>query len=346
MKKTVSVVLSLVVLLLSMSLAQQSYTIGVSNGFISSEWRTQMLQNMEDVAAELKEQGTEIELVVESANVDVQGQIQQIQNLINRGVDAIIVNPNDQAALNLTLEDAVAQGIVVIAVDQEISAQGVYNVAINQKEWAMESAKWLAETLGGEGKIILIEGFVGHPANEARMAGVEEVLAEYPNIEVVGRESGAWDQATAQQVVSDLFASIPDIDAVWTQDGMAQGVWTAVRTANPDPFPIGTGEGHAGFLKLWKEISAEHPDYQSFAVCNPPGQGADGLRVAVELLMGKKVDESKLAGPFGNTLYMPIPCRVNAENFEEMYEMYKDQPNTYVLDGIITQEDAASYMMQ
>jgi ribose transport system substrate-binding protein len=332
-------------LLLGLAFAQD-FTIGVSNGFISSEWRTQMLKNMEDVAASYGEQGINIELVVESANVDVQGQIQQIQNLVNRGVDAIIINPNDQAALNLALEDAVAQGIVVVAVDQEISAEGVYNVAINQKEWAMESAKWLAETLGGEGKIILIEGFVGHPANEARMSGVEEVLAQYPNIEVVGRESGSWDQATAQQVVSDLFASIPDIDAVWTQDGMAQGVWTAIRTANPEKFPIGTGEGHAGYLKLWQEISAEHPDFQSFAVCNPPGQGADGLRVAVELLMDKKVDESKLAGPFGNTLYMPIPCRVNAENFAEMYEMYKDQPNTYVLDGIITQEEAAGFMMQ
>jgi ribose transport system substrate-binding protein len=332
-------------LLLGLAFAQD-FTIGVSNGFISSEWRTQMLKNMEDVAASYGEQGINIELVVESANVDVQGQIQQIQNLVNRGVDAIIINPNDQAALNLALEDAVAQGIVVVAVDQEISAEGVYNVAINQKEWAMESAKWLAETLGGEGKIILIEGFVGHPANEARMSGVEEVLAQYPNIEVVGRESGSWDQATAQQVVSDLFASIPDIDAVWTQDGMAQGVWTAIRTANPEKFPIGTGEGHAGYLKLWQEISAEHPDFQSFAVCNPPGQGADGLRVAVELLMGKQVDESKLTGPFGNTLYMPIPCRVNAENFAEMYEMYKDQPNTYVLDGIISQEEAAGYMMQ
>jgi ribose transport system substrate-binding protein len=332
-------------LLLGLAFAQD-FTIGVSNGFISSEWRTQMLQNMEDVAASYGEQGINIELVVESANVDVQGQIQQIQNLVNRGVDAIIINPNDQAALNLALEDAVAQGIVVVAVDQEISAQGVYNVAINQKEWAAESARWLAETLGGEGNIILIEGFVGHPANEARMEGVEEVLAEYPNIQVVGRESGSWDQATAQQVVSDLFASIPDIDAVWTQDGMAQGVWTAVRTANPDPFPIGTGEGHAGFLKLWQDISAEHPDFQSYAVCNPPGQGADGLRIAVELLQGKQIDESQLAGPFGNTLYIPIPCRVDAENFAEMLEMYQDRPDTYVLDGIITQEEAAAFMAQ
>ena len=329
---------------LSVSASAQSYTIGVSNGFIGSEWRTQMLQDMGEVAAELGEQGVTIDLVVESANVDVQGQIQQIQNLVNRGVDAIIINANDQNALNFALEDAVDQGVVVIAVDQEVSANGVYNVAIDQKAWAKESAQWLAETLGGEGNIVLIEGIVGHPANEARMAGVEEVLAENPGITVVGRESGSWDQATAQGVASDLFASVPNIDAVWTQDGMAQGVWTAVRTANPTPFPIGTGEGHAGYLKLWKDMLADHPDFQSYAVCNPPGQGADGLRVAVELLSGKEVDESKLAGAFGNTLYVPIPCRVTAENLDEMVDMYQDQPNTYVLDGMISQEDAAAYM--
>lgn len=332
-----------VVTLLGATLAQP-YTIGVSNGFIGSEWRTQMLQNMEDVAAELSEQGIDIDLVVESANVDVQGQIQQIQNLINRGVDAIIVNPNDQNALNFALEEAIDEGIIVIAVDQEVSAEGVYNVAIDQKAWAKESAEWLAETLGGEGDIILIEGFVGHPANEARMEGVEEVLAEYPGINVVGRESGSWDQATAQGVVSDLFASIPEIDAVWTQDGMAQGVWTAVRTASPDPFPVGTGEGHAGYLKLWRDILDDNPDFESFAVCNPPGQGADGLRIAVELLEGGEVDESQLEGPFGNTLYMPIPCRVTSDNLDEMLEMYGDRPDTYVLDGIISQEDAAGYM--
>ena len=335
-----------VVLLLALfsSAWAQSYTIGVSNGFISSEWRTQMLQNMEEVAAELSQQGVEIDLVIESANVDVQGQIQQIQNLINRGVDAIIVNPNDQNALNLALEEAVDEGIVVVAVDQEVSAEGVYNVAIDQKAWAKESAQWLAEALGGEGDIILIEGFVGHPANEARMEGVEEVLAEYPDINVVGRESGGWDQATAQQVTSDLFASIPNIDAVWTQDGMAQGVWTAVRTADPETFPIGTGEAIAGYLRLWDDISTENPNFQSYAVMNPPGQGASGLRVAVELLQGGEIDESQLEGPFGNTIYVPIPGRVTEDNFGEMLEMNADQPDTYVLDGIISQEDAASYM--
>jgi len=337
--------LSFVAVLFVFSVAwAQSYTVGVSNGFIGSEWRTQMLRDMEEVAAELSEQGIEIDLVVESANVDVQGQIQQIQNLINRGVDAIIVNPNDQNALNLALEEAVDEGIVVISVDQEVSAEGVYNVAIDQKEWAKKSISWLAETLGGEGDIILIEGFVGHPANEARMEGVAEVLAEYPDITVVGRESGGWDQATAQQVTSDLFASIPNIDGVWTQDGMAQGVWTAIRTADPENFPVGTGEGYAGYLRLWDEILEAHPDFASYFVPNPPGQGASGLRVAVELLQGQAVDESQLAGPFENTLYVPIPESVGAEDFEQALETHKDQPDTYALDSIISQEEAAAFM--
>lgn len=325
---------------------EASFTIGVSNSFVGSEWRTQMIQNIEDAVADLATHGINIELVVESADTDAQGQIQQIQNLVNRGVDAIIINPGDQSALNLALEEAVAEGIVVIAVDQEIAAEGVYNVVIDQTEWARISARWLAEKLGGQGNIVLIEGFVGHPANEARMAGVEEVLSQYPGIQVIGRESGMWDQATGQQVMSDFLASLPDIDGVWTQDGMATGVLTAIRTANPAQWPLVTGEARASYLQLWHEILQERPDFESIGVVNPPGVGADGLRVAVEILLGNRVDESQLAGPFGNTLYVPIPYVVTAENFAEYYAQVADLPASYTMDGLITQSQAHAFMVQ
>ncbi|MFC1959327.1 substrate-binding domain-containing protein [Chloroflexota bacterium] len=323
-----------------------TYVIGVSNGFVGSEWRTQMIQNMEDVVAEFAEKGITIELVIESADVDVQGQVQQVQNLVNRGVDAIIINPNDQAALNLALEDAVAEGIVVIAVDQEISAEGVYNVVIDQNEWAKISARWLVEQLGGAGDVVLIEGFVGHPANEARMDGVEEVFAAYPGINVVGRDTGSWDQATGQQVMSDFLASLPNIDGMWTQDGMAQGALTAVKTANPDEWPVMVGEARAGFLQLWNEVAQENPDFTTFGVVNPPGVGADGVRVAMEMLQGGMVDESQLAGPFGNTLYVPIPYTVDESNFAEQYAAVMDLPESYTLDGFISQDQANSFMVQ
>ncbi len=321
------------------------FTIGVSNGFVGSEWRTQMIQNMEAVNAEFKAQGLTNDLVIESADVDVQGQTQQIQNLINRGVDAIIINPNDQTALNPAIEEAVDQGIVVIAVDQEISAQGAYNVVIDQTEWARISARWLAEKLGGEGDVVLIEGFVGHPANEARMDGVAEVFADYPGINVVGRNTGSWDQATGQQVMSDFLASLPNIDGLWTQDGMAQGALQAVITANPDKWPIMVGEARAGYLQLWKEVQDTiDPEFNTIGVVNPPGVGADGIRVAMEILQGGQVDETQLSGPFGNTLYVPIPGQIDESNFAEEYAKVADSPASYTLDGMITQEQAAGFM--
>lgn len=323
----------------------EPFTIGVSNGFVGSEWRTQMIQNMEELNADYMEQGLTAELVIESADVDVQGQIQQIQNLINRGVDAIIINPNDQSALNPIIEEAAEQGIVVIAVDQEISAPDALNVVIDQTEWARISARWLADKLGGEGDVVLIEGFVGHPANEARMDGVEEVFAEYPGLNVVGRETGSWDQATGQQVMSDFLASLPNIDGVWTQDGMALGALQAIVTANPAEWPVVVGEARAGYMQLWKEVvDNQQADFESIGVYNPPGVGASGMRVALEILQGGTVDEAQLAGPFGNSLYVPIPGQVTAENFDSEYEKVAEQPTSYVLDGFITQEEAASFM--
>ena len=113
--------------------------------------------------------GLTTELVIESADTDVAGQIQQLQNLIAKEVDAILVNPGDVNGLNATLVEALAKGIIVISVDQELNVPSVYNVGIDQKEWAKTTAAWLAENLGGEGDIVEIEGFPGHPAKVARM---------------------------------------------------------------------------------------------------------------------------------------------------------------------------------
>ncbi len=341
--RLLAILVVVMMLFVSVVSAQDSFTVGVSNSFVGSEWRTQMIQQIEDAAADLEEtMGIEIELVIESADTDVSGQVQQIENLLNRGVDAIIINPGDQTGLNLAIEDATAEGVVVIAVDQEIGAEGAINVVIDQKEWAMISAEWLAEELGGEGNIVLIEGFVGHPANEARMAGVEEVLAEYPDIEVIGRESGMWDQATGQQVMSDFLASLTDIDGVWTQDGMANGVLTAIMTADPEEYPIVSGEARASYLNMWLEIQEERPDFSTIGVVNPPGIGASGLRVAVELLIGAEIAEEAFSGEFGNTLYVPIPYTITNDNLVEVYEEQEiaDAADSFTLDGVLTQEEA------
>jgi len=160
----------------------------------------------------------------------------------------------------------------------------------------------------------------------------------------MGRDTGMWDQATGQQVMSDFLASIPNIDGLWTQDGMSEGSLRAIITANPENWPVSTGEARAGFLQLWDEVKQDNPDFTTIGVVNPPGQGVSGMRVALQILTGGEVDEAQLQGTFGNTLYVPIPGVVTDENFAEVYDLYKDAPASYTLDGWISQADAAEFM--
>jgi len=324
--------------------ADKKFTIGISNPFISSEYRTQMIQELKDVNAEYMAAGLTNDLVIESADTDVAGQIQQLQNLISKKVDVILVNPGDVNGLNDTLKEACDKGIIVISVDQELNVPCVYNVGIDQKEWAMTSAKWLAEKLGGKGNIVEIEGFPGHPANVARMDGVAEVLKGYPDIKVLATESGKWDEATGQQVMSNFLAAFPNLNGYWTQDGMAIGAMQALLAANPAKFPAVVGEGRCQFLQLWNEQLQKDPNFESIAVANPPGVSPTGLRIAYNMLQGKGVDTSKLGGVNGSSFVIPVPVVVTKDNFKQVYEsMCKDKPATYLLDGIMSDAEVQQY---
>ena len=315
---------------------------GVSNSFIGSEWRAQMIKEMQEAAKELG-----VELAIESADTDVQGQTQQVNNLMNKGVKAIIINPGDQKGLNPVLEEAVNRGIVVIAVDQQIGAKGVYNVVIDQKEWAKKSSKWLFEDkLKGKGNVTLIEGFVGHPANEDRMAGVDELLKANPGIKSIARDTGKWDPATAQKVAANFLASMPNIDGMWTQDGMAEGQLLALKAANPAKWPIVVGEARASFLRTWKKTLSEHQGFETVGVINPPAVGEAGVRIAYNLVKGKKLDQSKIGGPFKNSLYVPIPDIVTNANLDEWLKKIEGQPDSYTLDAVFLQKDADSYFVK
>ena len=303
-----------------------------------------MIQELKDVNAEYMNAGIGNALVIESADTDVPGQIQQLQNLINKGVDAILVNPSDVNGLNATLQDAVKKGIIVLSVDQALNVPGVYDVGIDQYEWAKTSADWLAKKLNGTGNIIEIEGFPGHPANVLRMSAVADVLKNYPNIKLLGKDTGKWDEATGQQVMSNFIASFPNMTGYWTQDGMAIGALQALLAANPAKFPVGVGEGRCQFLQLWDQQLKKDPNYETIAVANPPGAAATGLRIAVNMLQGKKIDSTKLGGQSNNQFVLPIPVTVTKDNFQQVYSTAcKDKPPAYLLDGIMSDADVQQF---
>ncbi len=191
-----------------------------------------------------------------------------------------------------------------------------------------------------------IEGFPGHPANVARMEGVAEVFAENPGINVLATDTGKWDEATGQQVMSNFLASYPNLDGYWTQDGMAIGALQAVMAANPAKWPQGVGEGRCQYLKLWQEAKELNPDFDSIAVANHPGVSPTGLRIAVNMLQGKKLNESKLGGANGLSFVLPVAAVITSENLDEGLAMCDGKPDAYLLDDILTDEEVVTKYFQ
>lgn len=314
------------------------FTIGVSNAFVGSEYRTQMIEAIEEVAQEYIAQGLLSELVMENADADVNGQIQQVRNLINRGVDAIIIDPNSATALDAVFKEAEAQGIKVYAIDQAVETESVLNVGISQQDLGEASARWFAEKVGEGARIVTIEGATGNPATEARWAGAEPIFAEY-NIEVLTRGDGGWDQTTGQTVATDLLATYPDIDGIWTYDGMAQGLLRALEAAGKTDTVQGMGEARGGFMRMWNDL--RDTDFDTAGVVNPPGTGATAMHFAMNELQGKTLDQSKVVD--GHFIIVPLAPLVTNDNFDSIWSEIQDNGDGYVVDSIMTADEVASY---
>ncbi|WRS31153.1 substrate-binding domain-containing protein [Actinomycetaceae bacterium MB13-C1-2] len=314
------------------------FTIGVSNAFVGSEYRTQMIDAIQEVADEYKGQGLIDEVVMENADADVNGQIQQVRNLINRGVDVIIIDPNSATALDAVFKEAEAQGIKVYAIDQAVETESVLNIGISQQDLGEASAKWFAEKVGKGAKIVTVEGSAGNPATEARWAGAEPVFEEY-GIEVLTRGDGGWDQTTGQTVATDLLATYPDIQGIWTYDGMAQGTLKALEAAGKTDSVVTMGEARGGFMRMWNDLLST--GFETAGVVNPPGTGATALHFAVNELQGKTLDSSKVTD--GHNIVLPLAPLVTNENFVEIWEPISDVEDGYVVDSIMTADEVAAY---
>jgi ribose transport system substrate-binding protein len=311
------------------------FTIGVSNGFTASEWRTQMIANLEEAFAEYQEQGLVDELIIENDDVDEAGQIEQIRNLVNAGVDAIIINPNSPDALNAAFDEAAAEGVLIYAVDQAVTSDSVTNVVIDQNEWAQISAEWLADEVGEGAEIVMVNGIAGHPANEARVSGAMSVFEE-ADIDVLANTNADWSQAEGQSVMQELLSQYGDrIDGVWAQDGVAEGVLRAMIDADRTDL-VTTGEARAGYLRLWDEN-----DVDTIGVINPPGVAVTALRVALQELQGGTIDEAELTD--GNTLLLPLPESYTNDNLDDALELAEGEPDGYSLDMILSEEEVAEF---
>lgn len=273
---------------------------GVGNGFREEQVCT--------AKAEALSSGKVETLTTIHRNTDAAGQLADIRDLISKGVDAIVFNPNDPAALNPALEEAKAAGIVTVAVDQFVTDPNTYMLYNNQVEYAYLGAKWLFEKLGGQGKVYYMRGFAGAGADDDRHTGFLKAHDEYPDIEVLPTIDGVhtqWDSATATQLMNDFIASgeYDNIQGVWTS-GMDQEVVDAVKAAGKPFVPV-VGADRGGFVEQLLDEEG-FAGLEGAAVTNTAAVGGAGVALALKLLAEEEVETDPSAAQPNTVLLKPV----------------------------------------
>ncbi len=273
---------------------------GVGNGFREEQVCT--------AKAEALASGQVAELTVIHRNTDAAGQLQDIRDLIAKGVDAIVFNPNDPEALNPALEEAQEAGILTISVDAYVTNPDTYNLYNNQIKYGELGAKWLFDYIGGEGNVYYMRGFAGHPADSDRHIGVLNVLEDYPGITLLPTEEGVftqWDPATATQLTNDYIASgeYDNIDAIWSS-GQGTQVVDAIKASGKDFVPI-VDTDLGGFVNQMLDTE-NFPGLEGAATTNTAAVGGAGVALAIKLLNGEAVETDPSATQPNTVLLDPV----------------------------------------
>lgn len=273
----------------SLASAEAPYTIGISNTVQGNGWREEMICAMK---AQALSSGVVESLNIAHRNTDAAGQLEDMRNLIQAGVDAIVVNPSSSDAINTAIKEATDAGIVVVAVDQSVSEESAFVVSNNQEEYAYVGAKWLFETLGGEGSVVYMRGAAGAGADNDRDTGFQRALAEFPGISVVHEVHTGWQQDQGKQQILDFIATGIPFDGIWTS-GIDNVIVDALIESDVPLVPV-VGADNAGFVGQLATVEG----LVGAAVTNPGSIGGAGLTLALQILGGEvPADRTVLVTP-------------------------------------------------
>lgn len=184
-----------------------------------------------------KDQG--FDLVQTNANGDAQQQVNDAINLLSQGVTALVLNPIDSKAIIPAVEKANSMGIPVFTLDRGSDGGKVTSfVASDNVALGTTAAKWIADQLKArygspKGNVVDLIGLVGTTAATDREKGFSDEIAKYPDIKVVARQEGAFDQEKSLNAMTNIMQKYPQIDAVFgANDDNTVGAEKAIDNAN------------------------------------------------------------------------------------------------------------------
>jgi len=290
-------------LVASLGSAAAAENIGVSMALFDDNFLTVLRGGMQDYAATLDD----VSLQIEDAQNDVGRQLNQIQNFVASGVDAIIVNPVDTDATVAMSNLAAEAGIPLVYVNRQPVnldelPEGQAFVASDELEsgtlQTQEICRLLQEQGKGEGaRAVVMMGELSNQAARIRTQDIKDVIAtdECSFIEIVEEQTAMWSRTQGTDLMTNWLSAGIEFDAVISNnDEMAIGAIQALKTSGMAMEDVIVGGIDATDDAL---AAMEAGDLDVTVFQNAAGQGEGAVNAALQLARGEEV-ESKVYVPF------------------------------------------------
>lgn len=254
MKKIVAIALALVLCLSLVSFASaETYKVGVLVPEMTHGWVSGITYYAQQYAEKLAAEGTIDYKVYICTNAETM--TSAMDEAILWGAQGLVLSPQ-WTGMEVPVQDAIDQGVVVVAFDMDIAADGVYKVTGDNKSMGVAGAKFIVEKIGTEGTVVAMPVPKAGSVNDLRMEGFKETMAELaPNVTIIEAANESFSNEVGHAVMADVLTANDKIDAVYSLDdetslGAVQAIAEAGRT---DVKAITGGGGCQNYFKVIKE---------------------------------------------------------------------------------------------
>ncbi|QIG48545.1 substrate-binding domain-containing protein [Nordella sp. HKS 07] len=269
--------------------AEAKWKIGFSQVTTIEPWRVQFNK---DIEAEAKKH-PEVELIITDGEDKTEKQVADVENLIRQEINALLISPKESAGLTGVVEQAIDAKIPVIVLDRNVETDryaqfiGGDNVVIGRAA-GEHAVKLLGGPGAAKGKLVEIWGGLGTQASHDRHDGFHEFTDKEAGIEnLLDQQSADWKQAAAYDIMATALRNHEKIDLVYGHnDPMAYGAYLAAKDVGREKEMM-----FLGVDALPNEGVTWVHNGELTATFLYPTPGAEGLRQAIKLLNGEKIEK-------------------------------------------------------
>ena len=268
-----------------------------------------------------KDMGCTVETLSPSTQDSIEEQITIMESMIEGGVDGFVIHPSDSKGIQPVVDAANEKGIPVVAIGTAPDTGAFMRSGVDYYETGYLVTKELCEAAGGKGKAIILEGPAGVQNMEERKAGIEDAIAEYPDVEIVASQTANCKRKEGMDVMENLLEGDGVQDelsiVVCCNDEMAIGAIQALKARKMDNVFVG------GF-DASKDASQAVKDGDLYVTYNTDPYGSTYLACTylVQYLNDKTLPEEYFI-PFPSERNDPLITKENVQDYIDNYRWFK-----------------------